>query len=304
MAGLRELKNKRQSINKTRKVTRAMEMVSAVKMQKAQERALKGRAYATAALRILSHISGTIEASTHPLTQTHATGAVGLILITSDKGLAGALNSAVIKKAEAFLHGHKKEDIVCIAIGRRGHEFLRTRGYTILHAEENRTDTVSIDSLTALSTHALPRQIEGKTRSWHIAYMNFKSTFEQEPLVRQIFPLTLGTITDIITGIPSTKKAQQVAHAEDGKTPRTYTVEPSPQQVFDQIMPQLANVVLYHALLEAKASEHSARMVAMKSATDKAKELSHTLMLRFNKLRQAAITREVSEITSGIEAMK
>lgn len=304
MAGLRELKNKRHSINKTRKVTRAMEMVSAVKMQKAQERALAGRTYAASALRVLAHISGTVEASNHPLTQLHTTGKHGLILITSDKGLAGALNSAVLKKAEAFLKQHNKKDVVCIAIGRRGYEYLRTRGYTVLHHEENKQDTVSLDSLTALFDHAVPMQTTAQTRSWHIAYTNFKSTFEQEPYLRQVFPLSLDTLVETIQGIASTKGAQQAVQNEPATSPATYTVEPSPEAVFNTVLPQLANVLLYHALLEAKASEHSARMVAMKSATDKAGELSHALMLRFNKLRQAAITREVSEITSGIEAMK
>lgn len=304
MAGLRELKNKRQSINKTRKVTRAMEMVSAVKMQKAQERALAGRTYAASALRVLSHISGTLEAATHPLTHTHAAGKYGLIIITSDKGLAGALNSAVLKKAESFLKLHNKKDVVCIAIGRRGYDYVRTRGYTVLHHEENKQDTVSIDSLTALFEHAVPMQTNAQTRSWHIAYTNFKSTFEQEPYLRQVFPLSLSALTETIHGIASTKGAQKIITTQDDTAPSTYTVEPSPEAVFNNVLPQLANVMLYHALLEAKASEHSARMVAMKSATDKAGELSHALMLRFNKLRQAAITREVSEITSGIEAMK
>lgn len=304
MAGLRELKNKRQSIGKTRKVTRAMEMVSAVKMQKAQERALAGRAYATAALRVLRNVAGSTDALRHPLTARSHASTHGLILITSDKGLAGALNSAVLKKAEKFLQQYNKKDIVCIAIGRRGYDYLRTRGYEVLHHEENKQDVVSVDSLTALFDHAVPRQSLGQTASWHIAYMNFKSTFEQEPYVRQVFPLSFESLTETVQGITPTKGARAVSAQPDIVLTPAYTVEPSPEAVFNDVLPKLANVLLYHALLEAKASEHSARMVAMKSATDKAGELGHTLMLRFNKLRQAAITREVSEITSGIEAMK
>lgn len=281
-----------------------MEMVSAVKMQKAQERALAGRTYATAALRVLRNVAGSLDAVHHPLTTNNTATTRGLILITSDKGLAGALNSAVIKKAEKFLQQYNKQDIVCIAIGRRGYDYLRTRGYTVLHHEENKQDVVSLSSLTALFDYAVPRQSLAQTHSWHIAYMNFKSTFEQEPYIRQMFPLSFDALTETVRGISPTKGARALSEQPDTTTTPAYTIEPSPEAVFNDVLPKLANVLLYHALLEAKASEHSARMVAMKSATDKAGELSHTLMLQFNKLRQAAITREVSEITSGIEAMK
>lgn len=298
MAGLKQLKLKRETVNKTRKVTRAMEAVSAVKMRKAQERALQGRAYATGALRILENVAGSVGG--HELFASREQGTYGLAVITSDKGMAGALNSAVLKRVSTFIREH--DNVVAICIGRRGHEFVKARGVTVLHFEENRSDEVTEEDMNRITSIALAQHEEHATRSWHVAYTNFKSTFEQESALRQVLPLSREVLHDMITGIVPThgKFADRAEQAQA----IAYTVEPSAEDVLGVLVPTLVNVVLFHALLETKASEHSARMVAMKSATDKATEMSHALLLKFNKARQALITREVSEITSGIEAMK
>lgn len=305
MANLKQLKQKRISVNKTRQVTKAMESVSAVKMRRAQERALGGRAYATGALRILNHFSQSTETSAHPLFETRQKNAVGIVIVTSDKGLAGSLNSAVLKKVSAFLSLdiNRGKEIVCVCIGRRGHDFAKNRGLAILHYEENKSDDVTEDEMKRITEALLHEHTAGVTESWYMAYTTFKSTFEQTAVLRQVLPLTQSALEEVITGItPSTGKyadtdKKEVAHI-------AYTVEPSAEEILDAIIPNLVNIFVYHALLETKASEHSARMVAMKSATDKATEMSDALLLEFNKARQAVITSEVSEITSGIEAMK
>lgn len=303
MASLKQLKLKRESINKTRKVTRAMEAVSAVKMRKAQERALGGRAYATGAMRILNNLAQTSEADSHELFQTRTKGAVGLIIITSDKGLAGSLNSAVIKRVDAFLETYDKDtEKVFICIGRRGHDYIKRKGFEALHFEENKSDEVTEAEMQRITDVILKEHVAGNTQHWHVAYTNFKSTFEQEPMLRQVLPLDRAIINDIVEGI-TPEKGKYSDTDDDAKT-LAYTVEPSPEEILSLVIPSMVNIYVYHALLETKASEHSARMVAMKNATDKAGELSHVLKLKFNKARQAAITREVSEITSGIEAMK
>lgn len=304
MASLKQLKTKRESTNKTRKVTRAMEAVSAVKMRKAQERALGGRAYAAAALRILQHISAVRDVSNHPLIAAREQGAYGIVLVTSDKGLAGSLNSAVIKKFESFVGDEKYagSPVQCVCIGRRGHEYARSRGHTILTYQENKNDEVTEPDMQALTDLVLGAHMRGDTRAWYVIYTNFKSTFEQEAVIRRILPLSYGALEDVIASIvPDTGKYA----GEQGvtRTVNAYTIEPSPQDIVELVIPALVNVIAYHALLESKASEHSARMVAMKNATDKAGERSQELLLAFNKARQAMITREVSEITSGIEAM-
>ena len=300
MAGLKQLKLKRQSVMKTRQVTRAMEAVSAVKMRKAQERALGGRAYATGAVRILNHLTSSVELATHPLFTNREDGAIGIVVVTSDKGLAGALNSALLKRLEALLcdPAYKNVEKVFVCVGRRGHEFVQNRGYTVLHYEENKSDTFTETDMQRITDVVLKEHTAQRTRSWLIAYTNFRSTFEQEAVARQMLPLDAKSLTQVVTDI--TPEHGKFAEGERVNTASVYTIEPSAEEVLDAIIPSLVNIFVYHTLLETKASEHSARMVAMKNATDKATELSHSLMLQFNKV----ITSEVSEITSGIEAMK
>jgi F-type H+-transporting ATPase subunit gamma len=301
---LKHIKLKIQSIKKTSTVTRAMEAVSAVKMRKAQERALGGRAYAAAALTILERLSGAQEIKTHPLSQVRA-GKTLVILITSDKGLAGALNSNVIRTTERELETRdlSKDNVIMIALGRRGADYFANRDYDVRARHENVGDAIGEEEMHFVTNKLIELHESGEITSCLISYMNFLSTFEQKPAIRQILPLTPDMIRDMVKGITPAKG--KYAGMGDGEThPSTYTIEPDADAIITVLMPRLLNIAVYHGLLEAKASEHSARMVAMKSATDKAKELARDLTRKFNKVRQAAITREVSEITSGIEAMR
>ena len=301
MANLKALKLKRESINKTRKVTRAMEAVSAVKMRKSQERALGGRPYAAGALRVLDHLSTSVDVNEHPLFAARSTGKVGVLLITSDKGLAGSLNSAALKQVSKIL-SDDSEKYVFICIGRRGHDFVKNRGYEVIHYEENKSDEVSEAQMRKITESVLALHRSADTARWLMIYTNFQSTFEQVALARQLLPLSKEALEEAVLSITPDKGKFSDTEKQKAAT-FAYTVEPNADEILDAIVDTLVNIMLYHALLETKASEHSARMVAMKNATDKAGELSHDLLLRFNKARQAVITREVSEITSGIEAM-
>lgn len=301
---LKHIKLKIQSVKKTSTVTRAMEAVSAVKMRKAQERALGGRAYAAAALTILERLSSAQEIKVHPLAQQRE-GKTCIVIITSDKGLAGALNSNVIRATEREIEarGLAKDDIIMIALGRRGGDYFLNRGYAVRSKHENVSDGISESDMRFVTDTVIDLHTKGEITSCLLAYMNFLSTFEQKPVVRQILPLTSELIREMVAGIvPAKGKYAGVAAGE--KAPNTYTIEPDAASIIKVLMPRLLNIAVYHGLLEAKASEHSARMVAMKSATDKAKEMAKSLTRTFNKVRQASITREISEITSGIEAMK
>lgn len=314
---LKDIKLKIQSVKKTSTVTRAMEAVSAVKMRKAQERALGGRAYAAAALTILERISGSNELKNHPLFQTRRIlneTNVGLtkshmktaiVLITSDKGLAGALNSNVIRSAEREIEsrGLSKDDIIMLAIGRRGGDYFLNRGYVVREKHENVSDDISEKDMHMITDRLIEMHASGEIGSALVMYMNFLSTFEQKPVVRQILPITSDLIHEMVEGIVPVK-GKYAGIGQGEFRPATYTIEPDAESIVKVLMPRLLNIAVYHALLEGKASEHSARMVAMKSATDKAKEMAKLLTRKFNKVRQAVITREVSEITSGIEAMK
>jgi F-type H+-transporting ATPase subunit gamma len=308
MAGLKEIKNKIYSVKKTRKVTRAMEAVSAVKMRKAQERALSARSYARSAVRILAQVSTLVEFDTHPLIRQRDTGATAILLITSDKGLAGSLNSAVLKLAEKFIANkdESKGGIKWVCVGKRAVDWAERRDCEIVHKLQYVSDDITEHELKEITEIVVRMQKNGDVRKVNIIYTNFKSTFEQEAVMRRALPLSKGALEDIASGILPEKGKHSIGveHGVIDNTDNTYTIEPSRSAVFNEIVPKLTNIVVFHTLLENKASEHSARMVAMKNATDKAGEVAMLLKRKFNKARQAAITAEIGEITSGLEAMK
>ncbi|MEK7106748.1 MAG: ATP synthase F1 subunit gamma [Patescibacteria group bacterium] len=306
MASLKSLKTKIHSYKKTGTVTKAMQAVSAVKMRKAQERALSGRAYAATSLSILERLSGTSDVKRHSLLQIKS-GKTCFVIITSDKGLAGSLNSAVIRKAEAEILrlNLNKGDVVVIAVGRRGGEYFASRGYDVKLKFENVADGVSEEEMKMVTDKVLDWHEDGEVSACIVVYTNFISTFEQEPVVRQIVPIAPEMFALMVARIrPAKGKYSPIPADEKAVKPSVYTIEPDADEVLRVLLPKLLNIAVFHAHIESKASEHSARMVAMKSATDKANEMASAYTRTFNKVRQAAITREVSEITSGIEAMK
>lgn len=305
MASLKNIKLKIISVKKTSTVTHAMEAVSAAKMRKAQERALSARPYARASLRILGSVSGSVEAARHPLARQRSEGKVAIVIITSDKGLAGSLNSAVIKKTEQFIASENlgSGELLLLCLGKRGYEFAQRRGYEILHRETNIADGIDEAEFRLITDRILDLQMRGVTREVRMAYTDFRSTFEQSAAIHKVLPLSLKIVERIVKEIPPERgKYAEPIGAVNGVS--SYTIEPEPQDVLNVLLPKLANIAVFHKLLESKASEHSARMVAMKNATDKATEMTQTLTRKYNKARQAVITREVSEITSGIEAMR
>jgi F-type H+-transporting ATPase subunit gamma len=303
MAGLKAIKTKIRSVEKTKKVTKAMEAVSAAKMRKAQQRALSGRSYARAAVSILSRVSGSREVANHPLVRgTEEKSSALYIVITSDKGLAGALNSAVLRASFKDIEesGLAKEKISILAVGRKANDFFMNRGFSVEAFYPN-TDEITSSVVGIVVDDAALRFANAEVDVVKIAYQNFISTFEQRPTLRTVFPLSLEELKTVVSDIVPARGA--FAEAEAPEAPHTYTIEPSEGDILNAIIPKLAGIFVYHALLESQASEHSARMVSMKSASDKAGEMRDTLTLKFNKARQAAITREVSEITGGMEAM-
>ena len=294
---LKLIKQKIVSTRKTGKVTRAMEAVSAVKMRKTQERAFAARSYARSAVRMLANISRMNESAIAPyivrdLTNSHAL----LVLVTSDKGLAGAVNSAVLKLADSFLAKHTC-DFVCI--GRKAVEYAERQGATILHKETNIADDVPLDEVEHVTKVVLDAFLTGTYGTVYVLYQNFITTFEQKPFVRQVLPLNPEGLDAMVREIvPKAGKYSNLTEEAPGAAVE-YLIEPSAEDLMPELVSELVHVAIYHALIEHKASEHSARMVAMKNATDKSKEIAKSLTLKFNKARQAAITAEVSEITAG-----
>lgn len=297
---LKQIKNKIVATLKTGKVTKAMEAVSAVKMRKSQLKAFVGRPYVHSAMRILGRLSESSEGLSHPFAIKRTEGKKLVVIVTSDKGLAGSVNSSVLKKAEELFK--TSGEVVTICIGRKATEFAHRQKKEVLASYTNITDDVTLADVYEMSSIIMEKFGTMTYTHVHVLYQNFISTFEQEPTQRQILPLDPAEIHFIMQGIKP-KHGKWSGEDENNDGTIIYTIEPSPEEVLNTLIPQLVQIMIYHALIESKASEHSARMVAMKNATDKSKELAKALTLQFNKQRQAAITAEVSEITGGMEAM-
>ena len=298
---LKDIKSAIAAKLRTNKVTRAMEAVSAVKMRKTQVAAIADRAYARAAVSILARLSGSSDVKRHPLAEARPVKKLALVVITSDKGLAGALNSSVLKEAAHAAAGRTPADVTVFAYGRKGNEYFSRRGYRVAKAVENKRDEIPLSVMEELAGEVASGFLAGEFDEAAVIYSNFKSTFEQVATRRTLLPLSLETVEKIVHDIVPEKG--RFSDAAAIAAPVTYTVEPSAEAVVGALVPRLVAVMLYHMLLESKASEHSARMVAMKNASDKSKEVARELTRKYNKIRQAAITREVSEIVSGREAL-
>ncbi len=306
---LKAIKNKIKSINKTRQVTKAMESVAAVKMRKSQKTAFDTRPYAMHAFGILKRISGSIDGKSHFLMLEREVKKTCIFIITSDKGLAGSLNSAVIKKVvrEMDKDGLDKENTSFICIGKKGYEYFLKRGFKIEKYYEKLGENVSVELLKEVSDLLVSLYENKKYDKFKIFYTNFISTADQKPVARTILPIKYDEVKRIIKRIlPKTGRYSEFKNTIDidqSDDVRAYLFEPSAKDILKELLPFLLNIQLYYSLLESQASEHSARMVSMKNASDKADELSKDLKLVFNKARQASITSEISEITGGIEAL-
>lgn len=284
-------------------MTKAMETVSAVKMRKANARALTGRPYARAALSIIERLAPSLSAVSHPLTKVRDLKRAALIVVTSDKGLCGVLNAGVLKESERVIKSLSlsTDAIDVYAFGRKAAEYFSRRGYTLKAKFENVSDDVALSDLEQVTSDVTTAFEKGEVDKVLVVYTNFKSTFEQEAISHTLLPLSLEQFKEIVAGIVPEKGALAKPLVQQPIT--FYTIEPSAEGVLSALIPRLSSVFVYHMLLESKASEHSARMVAMKNASDKSRDLSKALNRIFNKTRQAVITREVSEIVGGIEAM-
>lgn len=301
---LKTVKSKIRSVKRTHTVTKAMEAVSAVKMRKSQERAFAGRPYALSALRILTRASASSEAAALPYFEKRPVSRVCYIVLTSDKGLAGSLNSAVLKHGLRTVSGEglPKEAYRFITIGKKAADYWRAREFTVAESAPNDSDVVPMETLKSIIATVTDAYLAREYDEVRILYSNFLSTFSQEAVERVLLPINSEEFRRVALGIvPVAGKFADVPVVQTRTS--SYTLEPEGSDVLRELVPHVLCAYLYHAFLEAKASEHSARMVAMKNASDKARDMGKDLSRKFNKERQALITREVSEITGGIEAM-
>ena len=289
MAGSREIRNKIKSVQNTRKITKAMEMVAASKMRKAQERMRRSRPYGEKVRTIAAHLAHANPEYRHPfLIRRDTVKAAGLVLITTDKGLCGGLNTNILRMAVQRLRDLEKAGakVQVTAIGNKGLGFMQRIGAKVVSQAVQLGDAPHLDKLIGPIKLQLDAYAAGEIDVVYIAYTRFINTMKQESVIEQLLPLD-----------PKHLEETSRDYAWD------YLYEPDAQAVLDDLLLRYVEALVYQAVAENMASEQSARMVAMKSASDNAKEVIGELQLSYNKARQAAITKELSEIVSGAAAV-
>ena len=288
MASGKEIRNKIKSVESTRKITKAMEMVAASKMRKAQDRMRMARPYGEKIRRVAGNLSHALTEYRHPFLIKHESEkTVGLIVITSDKGLCGGLNTNVLRLALSRMKEWDAEGkkLQVTAIGNKGFGFMMRAGANLVSHVVGLGDTPHLEKLIGPAKVQFDAYINGEIDVLYIAYTRFINTMKQEPVIEQLLPLS----GDMVGG--------------NGSRQWDYLYEPEAKVVIDDLLVRYTEVLLYQAVAENIASEQSARMVAMKSASDNAKNVIGELKLVYNKARQAAITKELSEIVSGAAAV-
>jgi len=321
MESPQNIKKRLKSVHNINQITKAMELVSATKMRKSQQIALDSRPYAFAALELLANVSvlesagWRIEKWKIPLFEARRNiKRVLFVLVASDKGLAGAFNSSVFKKFE--LHAKiekeqwKKEEKLYVAVGEKSFNYLTKKGFNVVNKFIEVGDYTTPEQIKPLSDFLIKGYLNKYFDRVIIVSTHFRSALKQEPHVRRILPIDFDHIADTIKEIIPERgkfadliKEHSINFVPDKSKLKEYTIEPSPEKVLEKLAEHLFFIQVYHLILEANASEHSARRFAMKIASDNAAELGDALNLQYNKSRQSAITKEISEITAGAEAL-
>jgi F-type H+-transporting ATPase subunit gamma len=291
MPSTRDIRRRIKSVKNTAQITKAMQMVASSKMRKAQLAALAGRPYATLMNSMLADATANSVDFTHPLLEKRAGKKHAVILVSTDKGLCGALNSNLTREAARY----DKDTTVFIAAGRKAAQFV-SRTKRQLAAEFTYKDAPQFAEARAISKFAQDLFLRGEVDSVEVLYTNFVSTLVQKPDAKPLLPI--GEIKGVQAGMQDDKLDSEL-HVSGLE----FQFEPAAAQVLGELLPHYLNFQIFQLLLEAKASEHSSRMVAMKNATDNAKQLIKDLTLEYNKLRQANITKELLEITTAQMAL-
>jgi len=300
MATERELNKRIKSVKNISQVTSALAAVSASKASRAQRQAEATRHYARKAFEIIQNLAAQpgASATTHPLmTARENVKNIGLILMTSDRGLAGSYNVNMVTLAERFLAAAGKP-VRVITVGRKGRDAMVRRGYNVVAAFDRMPDPPSFLDITAIARIAIDSMLSGDVDQVFIGYSEFVNLVTRMPVINQLLPLKPADLA----GMPGAEYVKGVDVVEASQ--QSYTYEPNAEALLNDIVPRFTRLQVYQSLLEALASEHSARMVAMNNATDNAIELVDILTLERNKARQASITSEILDIVGGAEALK
>jgi F-type H+-transporting ATPase subunit gamma len=284
MPTIREIRRRIKSVQSTAKVTRAMEMVAASRMRRAQERTIAARPYAERMVQVLADLAAQREEGEeiHPLLVQRPVNRITVIHITPDRGLCGGLNANINRVVASYILG-QSVPVTIVVVGRKGRDFMVRSGQEVRAEFTRLGDRPSVVDILPIARIVIDDYTDGLIDEVYLSYTQFATTLTQRPVLWRLLPIEPAAI-------------------EPGRSVE-YIYEPSPDEVLAQLLPRFVEMELYHAILESIASEQSARMVAMRNATDNANELVEDLTLTYNKARQEMITKELLDITGGVEAL-
>jgi F-type H+-transporting ATPase subunit gamma len=291
MPSLIDIRRRVRATKSTQQITKAMKMVSSSKLRRAQERIVHNRPYAQEMLRVFNNLATRVDPASHPLLNTDPTqGRTLLVVITADRGLCGGFNTNVIKGASQFIAEQGPEqagrEVALALVGRKGRDFFQRRGFDVLYEEVGLFQQVKWSHAQAIAKSCIEEFTGPDVSSVYLVYNEFRSVISQRVVVERLLPIA-----------PITPKSEAMGASID------YLFEPSPQELLATLLPYHVSVQVMRALLESSAAEHAARMTAMDAATRNAKEMVERLTLYMNKVRQAAITREIIEIVAGAQSV-
>jgi F-type H+-transporting ATPase subunit gamma len=296
MPNLLDIRRRIKSVKNTQQITKAMKMVSAAKLKRAQDRVVTARPFANKMMEVLTELAGrTDESFHHPLLDVRGDERYLVVLVTADKGLCGAFNTNLIKAAQAFIREHAEKRIEILAVGRKGRDFFRRRGLMLAGEYVGLTGKGRVDfsEATEVARDVIKRFTEDREiDKAFIIYNEFRSVIQQRVVVEQLLPVSRSSSNAAETAAPN-----QLLTLVD------YIYEQPPAEIFSRLLPRLVETQVFRALLESVASEQGARMTAMDSASKNASELIDSLTLNMNRVRQAAITNEIIEVVSGAAAL-
>ena len=287
MPSLIDLRRRVRAVKNTQQITKAMKMVAASKLRRAQERIVSARPYALQMQRVLSRVASRVDPSTHPLLalREQRPGSKTLIVVvTSDKGLCGSFNTNIIKAAGGFISASQQVCALAL-VGKKGRDFFGRRGFEVLYEQIGIFQKLRYQDAQAIAQTAIEAFVAERVDRVVVVYNEFKSVMSQRVVVEELLPIARADV-----GGPAEPEVD-------------YLYEPSPAEIFNQLLPRFIEVQVYRALLESNAAEHAARMTAMDTATNNSADMISSLTLYLNKVRQAAITREIIEVVSGAQAL-
>jgi len=298
MANVRDFRTRIRSVKSTQQITRAMKLVSAAKLRRAQDRIVMARPYARKMLGVLSSLASRANPEKHPLLARRKEERVIVVVMTSDRGLCGSFNTNILNRARTFLDGMTDREAKVDLVGRKARDWFRRRRYATRRVLVDVFRNVTVEHARHIASDLAAGFTRAEFDAVHLVYNEFKSVIQQRVVVEPLLPIPQAALA------PSGSPGASGEEAVMGGASEDYLYEPSDRDLFERLLPKHVEIQVYRALLESAAAEHGARMTAMDNATRNAEEMIETLTLQMNKIRQAAITKEILEVVSGAEALR